>query len=429
MVDDIRDKRSSRLGKTNSSEPSFVPPEKVAQDEDIIDMNEVSSSSDKDSKKVADKPGKDKKPSKQSRLKTWLSDLKFWFGKRSKKQKIAIIAGIVVLLCLIGFGLYTVFGKSEPPAPAPVVVKKEEKKEPPKPTTEASRLTGVQISPELNQLTVTGIMIENSPDARPQSGLKDAGVVFEAIAEGGITRFLTLFQEAQPDYIGPVRSVRPYYLQWLQGFDAAIAHVGGSPEALAKIRNEGIKDLDQFYNGGAYQRISGRYAPHNVYTSRGSLLALEKSKGFTSSNFTGFARKAEKAIVPATARLIDIAISGPLYNVHCDYDAATNLYLRSEGGKPHIDEKAGAQITPKVVIALVLPQGIDPDGIHTSYQPIGSGKAYIFQDGGVTDGTWSKASDKDQIHFGDANGAPLGLNPGQTWISMVGAATNITYQP
>src|SRR3989344_4870304 len=128
---------------------------------------------------------------------------------------------------------------------------------PPKPVTIASPLTGLQVAPELAQRPVTAIMIENSLDARPQSGIQEAGVVFEAIAEGGITRFISLYQEAQPTYIGPVRSLRPYYIDWAVPFDASIAHIGGSPDALAQIRNGG-KDLDQFFNSGSYSRISSR---------------------------------------------------------------------------------------------------------------------------------------------------------------------------
>jgi len=115
-----------------------------------------------------------------------------------------------------------------------------------KPTTEASKLTGVQVDPAVNQRPTTAVMIENSTAARPQSGLDQAGVVFEAIAEGGITRFEAIYQDSQPAYLGPVRSVRPYYIQWALGFDAAIAHVGGSPEALSDIKTWNAKDLDQF---------------------------------------------------------------------------------------------------------------------------------------------------------------------------------------
>ena len=351
------------------------------------------------------------------------------FGPISKKQIIILVAAMVVL-CGGGGAAFALTHKQKS-APTPVAATPQPtpaKVEEVKPTTVASPLTGITVQPEQAKLPVTGIMIENSPDARPQSGLKDAGVVYEAIAEGGITRFLALFQEADPDYIGPVRSARPYYLEWLQGYDAAIAHVGGSPEALALIKSVGIKDLDQFANSGAYWRISSRYAPHNMYTSIAKLREVQTAKGITTSTFAGFVRKAEKAVTP-TAKTVDLTMSGYLYNVHYDYDATTNAYLRSEGGKPHKDDKSGVQLSPKVVVAIVVPYGIKSDGLHSDYQTTGSGKAYIFQDGTVTEGLWEKKGSKDPLVLGDANGAPLAINPGQTWVTAVATADKVKYAP
>lgn len=419
MVDDFRGPKRSDIGMDPKiKEPSFAPPEAVAQQEEVIEMP------DELYKPVTGS----KNSGNRNPLKYLVVIKEKWLGL-TKKQKIIAGVAVLFLLALIVGGAIMLTRKTAP-KPAPVVEKIEEKVvEPPKPTTEPSKLTGVQVPIEINKLPVTGIMIENSPDARPQSGLKDAGVVFEAVAEGGITRFLALYQEAQPDYVGPVRSVRLYYLQWLLGFDAAVAHVGGSAEALQKIRNEGIKDLDQSFNGGPYQRVGSRYAPHNVYTSLSALIALGRTKGYETSSFTSFPRKDPKPTVPPTARVIDLNISGPLYNVHYDYDAPNNKYLRSMAGRPHTDEKTGEQIMPKVVIALVVPKGIHPNRIHTTYATIGSGKAYIFQDGTVTEGTWTKGNEKEQIAFKDAAGAAIPLNPGQTWISVVGAAPNVTFGP
>jgi hypothetical protein len=268
-------------------------------------------------------------------------------------------------------------------------------------------------------------MIENSLDARPQAGLAQAGVVFEAIAEGGITRFLTLFQDLEPDYIGPVRSVRPYYVQWAAGFDSAIAHVGGSADALRMLRQDKVaKDLDQFFNPGPYRRISSRFAPHNMYSSVVTLRELQVQKGFT-SKYSGFERKKEDKAATPTVTSIDFNISGAVFNPHYDYDAATNSYKRSEGGKPHLDEKAG-QLSPKVVIGLVLPQG--RNGIYTTYETIGKGEAFVFQDGVVLRCTWTKNSNADQIKFTDGAGAPLKLIPGQTWISAVGSSDRVIYK-
>jgi hypothetical protein len=273
-------------------------------------------------------------------------------------------------------------------------------------------------------------MIENSMDARPQSGLSDAGVVFEAIAEGGITRFMALFQDTNPADVGPIRSARPYYVQWAMGFDAGYAHVGGSPEALANIKAWGARDLDQFYNGGSYHRISSRAAPHNVYTAIDALQQLEASKGYSTSTYTGLVRtkKANPSKTPA-AKSINMSISGPLYNAHYDYNPATNTYNRSEGGAPHMDANGNRQISPTVVVAIVVPYTLESDGYHSQYQAIGSGQAFIFQDGNVTTGTWSKTDNKTQLTFTDAAGKPIGLNPGQTWITAVSDATKVSYSP
>jgi hypothetical protein len=271
-------------------------------------------------------------------------------------------------------------------------------------------------------------MIENSTYARPQAGLKDAGVVYEAIAEGGITRFLALFQDTQPDYVGPVRSVRPYYLSWLMGYDGSVAHVGGSPEALQDIKSWGVKDLDQFFNSKYYHRVATRAAPHNMYTSVIGLNELEQSKGFTSVSYTGFSRKAEAASKTPNATGIDLRLSSSQYNVHYDYDAASNSYKRFEGGKPHTDDKSGEQLSPKVVVALVMSYALEADHKHYEFATIGTGQAFVFQDGTVTTGSWSKADNTAPLKLLDGNGAELGLNPGQTWLSVVNAAGKVIYK-
>jgi hypothetical protein len=361
-----------------------------------------------------------------------LSMLWTWWPRHWSKKK-QILLGVAIALAVIALIANLVWAwkimHKKPPA-EPVIKKAQKKEEPPKPTSEASRLTGMEVSPEVNKRPVTGIMIENSPDARPQSGLKDAGVVFEAVAEGGITRFLALYQEARPDYIGPVRSARPYYLEWLAPFDASYAHVGGSPDALATIKALGLRDLDQFANSGAYQRVSNRFAPHNVYTSMDKMDELNNKKGFNTSTFEGFARKPDKPPdVPPSARVINLNISSSLYNVHYDYDRASNTYKRVLGGKPHTDERSKAQLAPKVVIALVTQKGLASDRLHTTYQTVGQGKMYVFQDGVLTEGTWAKSSAKAQFAFTDASGAPIKLNAGQTWLTHVAANTDVSAGP
>lgn len=310
-----------------------------------------------------------------------------------------------------------------------------------------STLSGLPITDaSVNQKPVTAVMVENSIDARPQSGLSEAGVVFEAVAEGGVTRFMALYQDAAPSNVGPIRSARPYYISWALGFDAGYAHVGGSDAGLADIKAWGVRDLDQFANGSSYHRVNSRAAPHNVYTGIDTLNQLETAKGYTSSTYTGFPRtsdnpyKAASATTqttPATdartpATSISLHLSGPTYDPHYDYNASTNTYNRSEANEPQTDANTSKQLSPKVVIAMVLPLGrgaLDSSGAYYSdYTTTGSGTAYIFQNGTVQTGQWNKASNTASLSFTDVNGAPISLNRGQTWLSAVSATSAVSYK-
>jgi hypothetical protein len=355
---------------------------------------------------------------KESKMKNFFS----WIGN-NKKISIPVIT--LCLIALIGAGYLFIFKKDQPQTATTkaVVVKKQEEKK------ITSPLTGrVLASAELAKRPVTSLMIENSPDARPQSGLLEADMVVEAIAEGGVTRFMAVYQESQPQYIGPIRSARPYYLDYALPLESSYGHVGGSPQALQDIKTLGIRDLDQFFNADTYWRITDRFAPHNVYTSFEKLDKTNQAKGFTSSKFTGFERKADVPQTP-TAKTIDLAISGPLYSPRFEYDQATNSYNRFQDSSPHTDQKSSKQITPKVVVALVVNSGNDPDGYHSAYNTSGTGAVYVFQDGVVTEGTWSKTDRKSPLVLTDKNGLPIKLNSGQTWISLVGTSSDITYKP
>ncbi len=355
----------------------------------------------------------------------------------SKRKKISMSLGAVLIVLFIAFGLFKAFGGSQPAfTPSTPAQAKTEPK--PAKVTVASPLTGVQVDPALAARPVTAIMIENSLDARPQSGLQDAGIVYEAIAEAGITRFLALYQEGTPQYIGPVRSLRPYYIDFAAPFEASIVHVGGSPDALSEVSNGSYRNLDQFYNGSYFTRVSSRWAPHNVYTGFGLLDKLNQSKGYTKSTFTAFVRKPDHKLAVPNAKVIDLAISSSAYHVQYEYYDATNSYVRSEGGSPHMNlvsdsDNKGVRLNPKVVIALVVPLSngsLDASGAYYSdYSDIGTGQMYVFQDGGVTQGTWTKSSTTSQYQFTDNAGQPIKLNAGQTWITLVGSASQVSYTP
>lgn len=417
MVDDIRPR--PELPKTNNDEKPNDSLQPIEQFADQDNQREAPIAVDEEGFVLA--PGETKKKFKNFWRPQWPH---VWWRNASKKERIIASTVVAVMLIASGGALYALTKKDPPPPPpAPVVVKKVE---PPK-TTEPSRLTGVEIPIATNKRPVVAIQIENSPDARPQAGLKDAGIVFEAIAEGGITRFNAMYLEGQPDYIGPVRSIRPYYIDFFAPFDAALVHAGGSAEGLAKVRDLGIKDLDHSNTPGAFRRVSDRYAPHNLYTSMAELDKASAAKGYTKSTFKSWPRKAEKKNQPIKAKAIDFNISSALYNVHYDYDPAANNYHRSMGGRAHNDHRSGQLITPKVVVALVM--GYAKNGIYSVYQTTGSGEMYVFQDGQIQKGTWKKAGTKDQFQFIAADGKPLALNPGQTWVSVLRSPAEITHTP
>lgn len=326
----------------------------------------------------------------------------------------------VVLVVIIGVWIVSRDDGVDRTSPN-VEVKEEEE-----PKTVASPLTGLQVSKQNAKRPVTAIVIENSPDARPQSSLSKAGVVFEAIAEGGITRYLALYQETKPDPIGPVRSLRPYFVDWVLTFDASIAHIGGSAQALQEARDLGLKDLDQFSYAGSYYRTSDRYAPHNVYTDFGKLDALNKELGYTSSKFDSWPRKEDSPAETPKATNITIPISSYLYESGFTYAKKSNSYLRTVGGEKDIDREPNKQINPKVVIVLETTNRIEPDGRY-QYDLVGKGKVTVFQDGIATVGTWKKSARDSQFMFIKDNGEEIQLNAGQTWVSVITPGQALEY--
>jgi hypothetical protein len=361
-----------------------------------------------------------------------LAGIKNFLHKKPQKKQLIVVASVASFVLIAGSAAaFTLIKNPESLNPEPVI----ESTYVPPPEPVYSPLTGTEVTAEQAARPITAIMIENSIDARPQSGLDDAGVVFEAIAEGGITRFLALYQESRPATVGPIRSARPYYVEWAKGFDASYVHVGGSPEGLVLVRSLGVKDLDQStYGERLASRVSNRYAPHNMYTDFDRIDRLNNELGFTSSSFSAFQRKEkapkdpEAAATSLTATKINFDISGANYNTSYAYDGASDTYARTMASRPHTDQESGKQIAPSVVIALITEYSINANRIHSVYRTTGTGEVLVFQDGMVTKGTWKKESQSAPLLILDATGQSLPLNPGQKWITAIPAGRT-TYTP
>ena len=349
-------------------------------------------------------------------------------SEQTKRRRIiiAISIALVLVIAAVLFGLLSGNNKFRGD------IKNPNQTEKPTDVKYYSPLTGREVPDQAaTRRPVLAVMIENSLEARPQSGLKEAGIVFEAVAEGGITRFIALYQDTEPGLIGPVRSLRPYYLEWAAAFSPAVAHAGGSPQALTMIRsgNYGV-DLDQSSNASAFWRTRDRQSPHNVYTDYSHLTALAAAKGKTSSEFTGLTRQPVKSTSKPSgesATTISIAVSTGQFAVSYNYDQASKTYRRHQGNVAHQDREKG-QIAPDVVIALHVNQTLQADRVHNTVVTTGSGECFVFQNGTVTKGTWHKDSPTSQIKFLDESSQEIKLVRGQTWITAVQNGRIITWQ-
>lgn len=349
------------------------------------------------------------------------SPLSAWFTKHR-----TVIIIVLVALLAAGSLLALLILPERNNGIEPPVTSRQKQQEPPK--RYFSHLTGFELADEAAQKQpVTAVMIENSPDARPQSGLKKAGVVYEAVAEGGVTRFLALYQHDKPELIGPVRSLRMHYMEWAAPYQASIAHVGGSYNALETVRN-GYRDIDQFFNASTYWRSSDRYAPHNVYTSGKNLDELNAAKEYTTSVFTSFSRTDGKVADEPNATIIHVDFSSALYSTAYAYNQESNSYIRSLAGHAHNDREEG-QIEPNVIVVIKV--GTQPRGGNDGYEDAvttGSGQAYIFQNGTVTEAKWQKDTRDAPLQLLNEEGSPIALTRGQTWISAITGRGNVSWQ-
>jgi hypothetical protein len=269
------------------------------------------------------------------------------------------------------------------------------------------------------------VIIENHPDARPQSGLIDASIVYEAITEGGITRFMAIFGPTDSTELGTIRSARLFFMDYLKEYDAFFAHAGGNEDALANIDKYNIKDIP--HTEPYYKRdYKGRNvaSEHTLYSSTASLYDLAKAKGFdiTTSDYTAMKFKTDGPADPA-GKGVEINFSTESYKVGWSFDPNTNKYSRSLAGAPHNDRTSGKQITAKNIIIQTVDRTYQPTGSYGSsnyvFKNIGSGNAYVLQDGKIIKGTWKKASLTDRTKFFDEQGVEISMNPGNTWYEIL----------
>jgi hypothetical protein len=305
------------------------------------------------------------------------------------------------------------------------------------PTAAPRLLDGVLVDIGQERSVPYGVMIENLLGVRPQSGLSQAAVVYEALAEGGATRFLALFDPAVdvPELM-PVRSARPYYVEWVAEYGAMYAHAGGSPQALTDIgKTTVINNCDALLRDSRYfWRDRTKYAPHNLVTSAKNMVyalrdkdLLDKEATFQSWLFKNDALLANRG---ADAKRVSFNFSyGKTFKVDYQYSQEKNVYLRFNADQPHLDKNTNEQIAIKnVIVQLVQQPTLAGEKGRLNIKVTGEGKAWIYRDGQVIEGTWKKSSTTDRTFFYDAQGQEMELNRGNTWIHVVPKDKEVIYQ-
>lgn len=391
-------------------------------------------------------------------------------SKRNKKQinvRILVIALVsYIASAVVSFMIFSQLGvglKSTPVAQPKKTADGKLLFDPSLPKTEPCPLNGVKYSVQQREWwenhAPLGVMIENHTEARPQSGLTSADIVYEAIAEGGITRFLAIYYCQDAEVVGPVRSARTYFLDFISEYGPfpLYAHVGGAntpgpANALGQIVDYGwaeYNDLNQFSIGFPvfirdYDRLGRTVATeHTVYSSTTKLWDYAREdRGITHENEDGevwnegYIPYKIKEDSPASARPTSQTVIYNFWDGYADYlvewsyDSATNSYKRSNGGEPHTDLNNKQQIAAKNVVILFMRESRANDGyegnLHMLYGTKGTGNATIFMDGEEIDATWSKKTRISKLELKDRRGQDIEFNPGQIWFSVVAPNTDIT---
>ena len=309
-------------------------------------------------------------------------------------------------------------------------------------------LTGVELSDNVLAQRPIAVMIENTPDARPQSGLISADVVYEVVDEAGITRFVAVFSSQDSNMVGPVRSARPYYAEIAASFDPVYIFWGTHPNFYKVVQQLGLDYLSPLGDTSGQSSITGNFAdpgsgegkdairdatrkaPHNAYVRLPRMreiaqnLAYAADGGQSSFYFKADAPQSERGNISD----ITINFSSKTYKAEFKYDSATNKYLRYCGEAPSMDRESGEQISVNNVLVLFtdIRNSGNKEG-HMIIRTTQGGDAYYFMDGNVVEGTWDRYSALDPFEFKDKEGKPVLINRGQTWVVMISGIEQLEY--
>ncbi|MCC5910347.1 MAG: DUF3048 domain-containing protein [Clostridiaceae bacterium] len=345
-------------------------------------------------------------------------------------KKTAIIT-LLISMMLVSLGCSRSSDVIEEEETTVITIEEEEEAEESYEGMAINPLTGLWIDEEAAARRPVAIMINNLRVAHPQSGISQADVLYETLAEGNITRLVGVFQDFDAEKIGPYRSARHYYLNFAFDHDAIFVHHGGSPQAFQAIRELQPASLNTLghletimsWRDPERRRQRGMYE-HSLYTNAEGIMKgwetagyrVERREGFESmftfsqEEWTPVGEKAEAVTAPFS----------PTYIAKFHYDTATGLYKRYQFDQPHIDELNNQQLTFKNVIVQYTDIKAIPGDTEgrRDVKLIASGEGVYITNGIAIPITWSKADHKTPTIYKDNQGNILKLNRGKTWIGV-----------
>jgi hypothetical protein len=337
----------------------------------------------------------------------------------TRRGKVAAAAATVAILAVAAVGYFAVF-PSRAPAFVQGAMSRVGLAEPPPPPS--CPLTG-QPAPHgrVPDRPALAIKVENLPEARPQAGLDRADVVYEEPVEGGITRFIVVYQCHDAGRVGPVRSGRTTDPKVLVQFGRPVmGYAGGQAPVVRAIDRAGMIDMNYNIAISAYIRDDSRAAPHNLYTSTRALWKAAKAKEGAPAPV--FAYDPELAGPSRKVRTVHLPFSS-YSDVFWKWSRTQAAWLRSHGTVPHLlEDGSQVQAVNVVVMQVQVRSGpiVDAAGNHSpEVELTGSGKAYVFRDGRMIVGRWERPTLKDVTTFVTKAGAEIALAPGVTWVELL----------
>ncbi|MCL6472615.1 MAG: DUF3048 domain-containing protein [Firmicutes bacterium] len=325
---------------------------------------------------------------------------------------VAITIGVLVTILLLYIALAGSLPGMRKPIPTTTIGR-----------TETCPLTGEKVSTRANRVPFA-VCIDNIAQARPQSGLDKADIIYEVSTEAGIPRFLAIYYCGGADRIGPVRSARTYFISLAKQFNAVLVHAGGSPQSLRQISEGEIRSLNEFKFREAYFRDRSRRAPHNLFTTTARLSAAAADAGFSGPvRVKGPSFDGDRA-AGIEARAITIPF--PTTTVSYNYDPVSGDYLRSMNGVAHTDAVTREQLRAKNVVVQFTKQRVIDTAGRLDIDLVGDGRAIFFIGGRRIEGRWIRPSESEPFLYKDSDGNTIKLNRGQTWVEIVAENMRVT---